>query len=233
MSSVLLQITNVNKSYYKTQVLDQVSLTVSRCEIVGLVGPNGVGKTTTMRLALGTLEPDSGKVKRYIDNGDSKDGFKLGYMPEISPLFETYKVESYLELVSKIKKPPHGYRKNEIDRIINKFDLNAIRKRTLGNLSKGTKQRVGLAQAFLGAPDLLLLDEPLSGLDPIQSVQIKEIINKASRKAGIFLSTHIIHDVVTLCHRAYLLNKGKIFELDLTLRDESDLTSQIITIIKG
>lgn len=233
MSSVLLQITNVNKSYHKTQVLDQVSLSVSRSEIVGLVGPNGVGKTTTIRIALGTLEPDSGKVSLFFDNGNHREGAQVGYMPEISPLFETYQVEDYLELISKIKNPPYGYNKIEIDEILSQFDLSGIKKRTLGHLSKGTKQRVGLAQAFLGTPDLLFLDEPLSGLDPIQSLEAKEIISKASRKAGILLSTHSIHDVVTLCQRAYLLNEGKIIELDLTQRNESDLTSQIIKVIKG
>lgn len=233
MTLPLLDISNVSKLFQKNQVLHQVNLSVSKNEIVGLVGPNGVGKTTMMRLALGTLKPDAGVVKRYQQTKNQKNSLRLGYMPEISPLFETYKVEPYLRLISKIKKLSDSYRFEEIERIISQFDLTAIRGRTLGNLSKGTKQRVGLAQAFLGSPDLILLDEPFSGLDPIQSKEIKDIVVSASKKAGIFLSTHLIHDVVTLCDRAYLLNQTKIFELDIANCNEDTLTSQIIDLIKG
>ena len=233
MTPALLDIANVSKFFQKNRIIHQVSLSVWKNEIVGLVGPNGVGKTTMIRLALGTLKPDAGIITRFQQAKDQKNPLQLGYMPEISPLFETYKVEPYLRLISKIKKIPDGNDFKEIDRIISRFDLCDIRGRTLGNLSKGTKQRVGLAQAFLGSPDLLLLDEPLTGLDPIQSKEIKDIVRDASRKAGILLSTHSIHDIVTLCNRAYLLNQGKIFELDIANRNEDKLTSQIIGLIKG
>ena len=233
MSFPLLDIINVSKNFHQNKVLDRISLRISQKEIVGLVGPNGVGKTTTIRLALGTLNQDAGQIIRYNKKEKHKGLPQLGYMPEFSPLFESYNVDSYLNLMSKIKNPADGFSRREIDRIISKFDLNSIKGRVIGNLSKGTKQRVGLAQAFLGDPKLLLLDEPLSGLDPIQSKDVKDIIIEFSRNAGILLSTHAIHDVVTLCNRAYLLNQGKIFELDLSLRDESSLTSQIIRLIKG
>ena len=233
MSFPLLDIINVSKTFHQNKVLDRISLRISQKEVVGLVGPNGVGKTTTIRLALGTLNQDTGEIIRYNGTEKYKGLSQLGYMPEFSPLFETYNVDSYLNLMSKIKNPVDGFGRREIDRIISKFDLNSIRGRIIGNLSKGTKQRVGLAQAFLGDPNLLLLDEPLSGLDPIQSKDIKDMIIEFSKKAGILLSTHAIYDVVTLCNRAYLLNQGKIFELDLSLRDESSLTSQIIRLIKG
>lgn len=233
MTLPLLDISNVSKFFQKNQVLHQVSLSVSKNEIVGLVGPNGVGKTTMMRLALGTLKPDEGVIKRYQQTRNQKNSSRLGYMPELSPLFETYKVEPYLKLISKIKKIPDSCGSEEIERVITQFDLAEIRARKLGYLSKGTKQRVGLAQAFLGAPDLVLLDEPFSGLDPIQSKEIKDIVVSASKKAGIFLSTHSIHDVVTLCDRAYLLNQSKIFKLDIANCNEDKLTSQIIDLIKG
>ncbi len=233
MTLPLLDISNVCKFFQKNQVLHQVSLSVSKNEIVGLVGPNGVGKTTIMRLALGTLKPDAGVIKRCQQTKNQKNILRLGYMPEISPLFETYKVEPYLKLISKIKKLSDSYGSEEIERIIRQFDLTAIRDRTLGNLSKGTKQRVGLAQAFLGSPDLILLDEPFSGLDPIQSKEIKDIVVGASKKAGIFLSTHLIHDVVTLCDRAYLLNQTKIYELNIANCNEEKLTLQIMDLIKG
>ena len=231
MSPALLDIANVSKFFEKNRILNQVSLSVSKNEIVGLVGPNGVGKTTMMRLALGTLKPDAGVITRCQQTKDQKNVLQLGYMPEVSPLFETYKVESYLRLILKIKKLSDGYVAREIEKIISQFNLSDIRGRTLGNLSKGTKQRVGLAQAFLGSPDLILLDEPLNGLDPIQSKEIKNIVISASKKAGILLSTHSIHDVVTLCDRAYLLNQAKLFELDIANRNEEELTTQIIELI--
>ena len=233
MTPVLLDIANVSKYFHKNQILHSVSLSVSKNEVVGLVGPNGVGKTTMMRLALGTLKPDAGVITRFEHAKDQKSALQLGYMPEVSPLFETYKVESYLKLISKIKKNSGSYDKKEIESIISQFDLSDIRDRSLGNLSKGTKQRGGLAQAFLGSPDLILLDEPFSGLDPIQNKEIKDIVLGASKKAGILLSTHLIHDVVTLCDRAYLLNQGKIFELDIANCNEDELTSRIIELIKG
>ena len=147
MTLPLLDISNVSKFFQKNKVLHQVSLSVSKNEIVGLVGPNGVGKTTMMRLALGTLKPDEGVIKRCNQTKKQKNSSRLGYMPELSPLFETYKVEPYLRLISKIKKIPDSCGSEEIERVITQFDLTEIELENLATY-QGHKAKSWFSSGF-------------------------------------------------------------------------------------
>ncbi|MCX8028955.1 MAG: ABC transporter ATP-binding protein [Brevinematales bacterium] len=212
---VAVKLENVEKYFGEFKALDGVSFEINEGEIVGFLGPNGAGKTTTMRIITGFMEQTSGKVNVYgFDNLTQADEIKqiIGYLPEHPPLYPELSVEEYLYFVGEIKDVPQKEMKRRVEEVIELVGLQEKRRFLISHLSKGYKQRVGIAQAIIHSPKLLILDEPTIGLDPIQIIEVRELIKKLSvaEKRTIILSTHILQEVNYVCQRAIIINKGKI-----------------------
>ncbi len=191
----------------------QVSFEVGRGEVVGFLGPNGAGKTTTMRMITGFLPPSSGTAR--ISGADIVDRpleakAKLGYLCELPPVYREMVVRSYLRFVAEIKRVPPKARKPLVDRAVALCGLGDVAHRVIGHLSKGYRQRVGLAQAILHKPDVLILDEPTVGLDPRQIIEIREVIRGLGGEQTVVLSTHILPEVQATCSRVVVINEGQV-----------------------
>lgn len=212
-SQTYLEINNLNKFYDKHHALDDVSLDISVGEIVGLLGPNGAGKSTTMKIVTGNLSSSSGDVlinDINIVQQPTKTKTQLGYLPEVPPLYKELTVYEFLILASKLKKVPKKNIITSVESTIEMCGLIQVKNKLISNLSKGFQQRVGIAQAIVHNPKLVVLDEPTVGLDPNQVVQIRELIKKISKNKAILFSSHILSEVEAICNRVYILNFGKI-----------------------
>ena len=212
-SQTYLEIKNLNKFYDKHHALDTVSLNISVGEIVGLLGPNGAGKSTTMKIVTGNLSSSSGDVlinDINIVQQPTKTKTQLGYLPEVPPLYKELTVYEFLILASKLKKLPKRNIITSVESTIEMCGLMQVKNKLISNLSKGFQQRVGIAQAIVHNPKLVVLDEPTVGLDPNQVVQIRELIKKISKNKAILFSSHILSEVEAICNRVYILNFGKI-----------------------
>lgn len=212
-----VKIQNLSKQYRGQTALQNISLEIKRGEIVGLLGPNGAGKTTMMRSITGSLTFDKGKI--WINDMDNQEKpFEtksiIGYLPENNPIYMDMYVKEYLSFVADI----HKTNKNEISRIIEKVGLSQEQNKKINQLSKGYKQRVGLAQAILFDPEILILDEPTNGLDPNQIIEIRDLIQELGKEKTVILSTHIMQEVEALCSRVILMYKGTIIQ-DKSIED--------------
>ena len=209
----MIEVLNLVKEYGEHTAVKGVSFTVKKGEILGFLGPNGAGKTTTMRMLTGALAPTSGSIK--ISGFDVQDQplevkKRIGYLPETPPLYVDFSVESFLRFVAKIKGVESDIREERLNWSLEKCGLTDVRKRVIGNLSKGYRQRVGLAQAIINKPDVLVLDEPTVGLDPNQIREIRSMIKELSGEHTIILSTHILPEVSMICDRATIIQSGRI-----------------------
>ena len=209
----MISIQNVMKQYGQHTALKGINLEVRKGEILGFLGPNGAGKTTTMNIITGYISATEGTVK--IDGVDILENpleakKKIGYLPEIPPLYIDMTVDEYLLFVSKIKKVDKSKRNEQIERILEVVKIKDVRNRIIKNLSKGYKQRVGLAQAIMGSPEVLILDEPTVGLDPKQIIEIRNLITELGKEHTIILSSHILSEVSAVCDRVIIINKGEI-----------------------
>ena len=218
-SPAVLELDGICKRYRQQIILERIGLRVGRGEIVGLLGPNGSGKTTTLRIAAGYLWPDEGKVAVNgdpvtPDNPSSRR--RIGYLPEKAPLYLPFTVRAQLEFVAAARGIERRDISAAISKVLNRFHLEAVADRVIGRLSKGYRQRVGLAQTVLGSTDLLLLDEPTNGLDPFQLMEAREIIRTMAADRGVIFSTHIMQEVEALCSRVVYLRSGELIEIPLT-----------------
>lgn len=208
----MIKIENLVKSYGKKYALDGISFNVGQGEIVGFLGPNGAGKTTTMNIITGYLSSDSGSVKiGDMDILDSPDKAKrlIGYLPEIPPLYPDMTVSEYMNFVYELKgcTLPRGPHLDEVFKVTKILD---VKDRLIANLSKGYRQRVGIAQALVGDPKVIILDEPTVGLDPKQIIEIRSLIRRLGRNHTVILSTHILSEVQAVCGRVIIIEGGKI-----------------------
>lgn len=213
----MIEVRGVSKTYGGIRAVKNLNFTVDKGEILGFLGPNGAGKSTTMKIITGYISPTEGTV--LIDGLDIVDNNsavkkKIGYLPENPPLYNDMTVESYLRFAAEIKDIKKNNIKARVNDVIEMLNLEDVRKRLIKNLSKGYKQRVGLAQAILGDPELLILDEPTIGLDPNQIIEIRDLIRKLGKDRTIILSTHILPEVSQLCERVIIINKGEIIAID-------------------
>jgi ABC-2 type transport system ATP-binding protein len=213
----LIEIQNVTKRFGQHLAVDNLNFTVNEGEILGFLGPNGAGKSTTMNIITGYISATEGTVT--VDGYDILDNpeevkKRIGYMPEFPPLYLDMTVREYLNFVFEIKKVDLKNRKQEMDRILELVRITDVRDRLIKNLSKGYKQRVGLAQALVGNPPVLILDEPTVGLDPKQIIEIRNLIKQLGRKHTIILSSHILPEVSAVCQRVVIINKGRIVASD-------------------
>ncbi|MFN4212617.1 MAG: ABC transporter ATP-binding protein [Microgenomates group bacterium] len=203
----MIYLHQVSKKFADKIAVDKISFKAKEGEIIGFVGPNGAGKTTTMRLILGYLKPTEGEIK--VDGADPikeriKVLEKVGYLPENNPLYQEMKVAEYLQFIAQLKK------ENNSQEIISQVGLDEVLSQKIEELSRGFKQRVGLAAALFGNPKILILDEPTSGLDPLEQGKIRAFIKKQAKKKTIIFSTHILSEVEDIANRLIIINKGRI-----------------------
>jgi len=208
-----ISINKVNKFYGKQQALVDVSFTLNKGEVVGFLGPNGAGKSTLMKIITCYLQQDSGKVQVCdLDTveQDLQVKAKIGYLPEHNPLYTDMYIKEYLSFVGEIYKVKNL--NNRIAEIIEQTGLTPEQSKKIGELSKGFKQRVGLAAALIHNPEVLILDEPTTGLDPNQLVEIRNLIKELGKDKTVLLSTHIMQEVAKMCNRVIIISKGKIVD---------------------
>jgi ABC-2 type transport system ATP-binding protein len=213
----MIEVQNLTKRYRDRVAVDRLNFTVAEGEILGFLGPNGAGKSTTMKILTGFLPPSEGvatvagfdvfeqplEVKR-----------RIGYLPETPPLYPEMTVAGYLKFVASLKGVPGRGVKAEVERVAGLTGLTDVLGRVIQNLSKGYKQRVGLAQALLGSPPVLILDEPTEGLDPTQRAEVRSLIKGLAGKHTVILSTHILPEVTMTCEKVLIINQGKIVAYD-------------------
>lgn len=232
----MIEVTRLHRAYGSFVAVDDISFAIGKGEIVGLLGHNGAGKTTIMKMLSGYLEPDSGQIRidgLRLDEQPQAVKSRIGYLPENLPVYPELRVAEYLEYAAGVKGIPAERRREAIRRAVAATDLTARLLAPIGTLSRGQKQRVGVAQAILGRPRVLILDEPTNGLDPRQTRQMRALIREVARDATVILSTHIMQEVEALCDRVLILRDGRLvvdesleaLQRSDTLLLETDLTA--------
>jgi len=228
----MIDVTGVSKSYGPVQALDDVSFHVDSGEVIGLLGPNGAGKTTMMKILTGYLQPDEGQV--IVDGLDVLTDTlqvqqRIGYLPENAPLYPEMSVQSYLRMIAELRQVSLSERHDLIVNAVQATDLADHLVRPISQLSKGYRQRVGLAQTILHQPKLLILDEPTVGLDPTQIVEVRRLIRRLSQHSTVLLSTHILSEVEATCDRVIILLNGRV-RADARLADLS-ATADVVLVL--
>ena len=213
----MIEVQHLTKRYGRVTAVDDVSFKVEPGEILGFLGPNGAGKTTTMRILTGYMPASEGRATVagydvFTHPIDAKR--RTGYLPETPPLYPDMTVREYLDFVARIKGVPSGERKARVDAVMQRTHVADMAGRHCGKLSKGYRQRVGLAQAIIHNPDVLILDEPTAGLDPKQIIETRKLIKELAGDHTIILSTHILPEVSQTCQRVVIINKGKVVAVD-------------------
>ncbi|HUT17787.1 MAG TPA: ATP-binding cassette domain-containing protein [Anaerolineae bacterium] len=231
----MIDVQNVSKSYGPVQALAGVSFHVEAGEVIGLLGPNGAGKTTMMKILTGYLQPDEGQVK--VDGLDVlTDTLQvqrlIGYLPENAPLYPEMSVQSYLKMIAELRQVPEASQLALLAGAVRATSLEDHLVRPIGQLSKGYRQRVGLAQALLHQPKLLILDEPTVGLDPTQIVEVRELIRRLAHQSTVLLSTHILSEVEATCDRVIILLNGQV-RADARLSELAATTDVVLVLADG
>jgi ABC-2 type transport system ATP-binding protein len=230
----MIDVDGLTKSYGAVEALRGVSFHIKSGEIVGLLGPNGAGKTTIIKILTGYLHPDTGTV--LVDNLDvlthtREVQFRIGYLPENAPLYPELSVQGYLKMMADMRQIPPGEQRARISEAVYATGLLDMLARPIGQLSKGFRQRVGVAQAILHQPKLLILDEPTVGLDPTQIVEIRRLIRRLAAHSTILFSTHILSEVEALCDRAIILMNGQV-RADSRLAD-LEVTADAVLVLQA
>lgn len=226
----MVHVHNLTKRYGNLVAVENLSFRLDRGDVLGFLGPNGAGKTTTMRIITGYMPPTRGTV--HIEGVDIFDNplhakKLIGYLPENPPLYNDMTVAEYLDFVADIKQVKKKEKKSKIFYVLEKCGLTEVRRRIIGHLSKGYRQRVGIAQALVNNPPVLILDEPTIGLDPVQIIEIRDLIKSLSGERTVILSTHILPEVTMICSKVVIINEGKIvLEESLQYLSESLRNSQ-------
>lgn len=212
-----LQIINLTKKFGDQTALNTINIEINKSEIIGLLGPNGAGKSTLMKSIVGALKIDEGQIifeGKDIREDEIATKKNMGFLPENNPLYNDMYVKEYLNFVADL----HRISKDRIEEVIELVGITPEKAKKIGQLSKGYKQRVGLAQAILHSPDLLILDEPTNGLDPNQIIEIRNVIKEIGNEKTVILSTHIMQEVEALCSRVILIHEGNIIQ-DANIED--------------
>ena len=234
----MIEINNLVKHYGDKKAVNGISFTVQDDEVLGFLGPNGAGKSTTMNIITGYLSSTSGTVK--VNGHDILEEPELakkdiGYLPELPPLYLDMTVLEYLNFICDLKQVKKSERKEQLAKIIAMVKIVDVADRLIGNLSKGYKQRVGIAQALVGNPSILILDEPTVGLDPNQIIEIRKLIRTLAKDHSVIISSHILSEIQAVCDRVVIINKGKVAAID-TITDLSKRlsgTSKLLLSFKG
>lgn len=229
----MIEVRNLVKKYDNHLALDNLSFTVEDNEIFGFLGPNGAGKSTTMNMITGYLAPTEGSV--IIDGHDIVEEplaakRQIGYLPELPPVYMDMTPYEYLKFVGQAKKINKASLKEEIQKAMEKTHIVDVQNRLIKTLSKGYRQRVGMAQAILGNPKVIILDEPTVGLDPVQIIEFRELVKELGKEHTVILSSHILAEISEICHKIMIISKGKLIAIDTpdNLSKKLDGGSQII-----
>ncbi|MFR5192970.1 MAG: ABC transporter ATP-binding protein [Lachnospiraceae bacterium] len=224
----MIEVENLTKKYGSHVAVDNLSFRVERGMIYGFLGPNGAGKSTTMNMMTGYIAATSGTVKINgydILKNPEQAKKSIGYLPELPPVYPDMTVYEYLRFVAELKKVKKNERQAQIEDVMKQTQIEDVKGRLIKNLSKGYKQRVGLAQAIIGYPEVIILDEPTVGLDPKQIIEIRELIRELAKKHTIILSSHILSEVSAVCDHIMIISKGKLVA--------SDTPEGLMTLLKG
>lgn len=207
MEAKMIEVRNLTKKYGQNTAVDNLSFTIEDGKIYGFLGPNGAGKSTTLNMITGCLAPTAGEIQI---NG------VIGYLPEIPPVYPEMTPEEYLTYVAKMKGVAAAELSGEVEKALSATNIEGVKNRLISNLSKGTRQRVGIAQALLGNPDIIILDEPTVGLDPAQMIDIRKLILELGKDHTVVLSTHILSEVAAVCSDILMISGGKLVACDTT-----------------
>ncbi|MBI1423567.1 MAG: ATP-binding cassette domain-containing protein [Gammaproteobacteria bacterium] len=234
-SETLIDVTHLSRRYGPIQAVSDISFKVSRGEVLGFLGPNGAGKSTTMQMLTGNLAPSHGSIKICgIDLLDKPKEAKaqIGYLPEQPPVYRELTVDEYLTFCARINRIPKHQIANARTRAKERCGLNDVSRRLIGNLSKGYQQRVGIAQAIIHSPAIVVLDEPTVGLDPIQIREIRSLIRELSQEHGVILSTHILPEVQMTCDRVQIISRGHLVYNDsmANLNQQTAASSVVVSL---
>lgn len=235
----MIEIKNIVKKYGNHVAVNDISFTLEPGKIYGFLGPNGAGKSTTMNMITGYIGSTSGSI--VIDGHDilaepEEAKACIGYLPELPPLYNDMTVKEYLQFVSELKRIPKEQREETLNAAIQMTKLEDVEERMIRNLSKGYKQRVGLAQAVLGFPQIIILDEPTVGLDPVQIIEIRELIKELGKQHTVILSSHILSEIQAVCDYVFIISKGQLVASDTTenlLKSMSKSDESAELVIKG
>lgn len=222
----MITLENVTKKYGSFTAVDNISFKIQEGEIVGLLGPNGAGKSTTMNMITGYIEPTSGTVTINgfdINKKPQKAKAAIGYMPENVPLYKDLTVKEFISYMAELKLVPSTTRKEQITKIMEQTGLTDVQNKLIRNLSRGYKQRVGLAGALVNSPKILILDEPTVGLDPKQITEIRNLIKSLRKKYTVIISSHILSEISQICEKVIIINQGKLIAQDTPQRLEENM----------
>lgn len=232
----MIEVKNITKKYGKFTAVDNLNFKVEDHEIMGFLGPNGAGKSTTMNMITGYIEPTKGKiiVNGYdISKTPKKAKRQIGYMPESVPLYNDLTVREFIKYMADLKNVKRSEKRAEIEKVLEETGTKSVENKLIKNISRGYKQRVSMAGALIGNPDILILDEPTVGLDPKQITEIRNLIKKLGKTHTIILSSHILSEVSQICNKVIIINKGKILAIDTPENLEKQTQSEnniIITV---
>ncbi len=209
----MIRVENLSKNYGPVKAVKSISFDLNDGQVVGFLGANGAGKSTTLKIMTGYISPSSGNVfygNRNIHDNTSEIQKDIGYLPELNPLYSEMIVHDYLKFISEVRGIVENDFKNAFQRVVEECSLNAVAHRTIANCSKGYKQRIGLAAALIHDPKILILDEPVTGLDPNQIVEIRELIKKLGKEKIVLMSSHILQEIQATVDRIIIINEGSI-----------------------
>jgi ABC-2 type transport system ATP-binding protein len=234
----MIQVSNLSKSYGEKRAIQNLNFTLEKGEVVGLLGLNGAGKTTTIRILTGYLIPTAGDAKingKSIFDEPLEAKKKIGYLPESPPLYEEMNVRDYLIFVARIKAVPQEIFQQEIERVLSKTGITEVQDHIIGQLSLGFRKRVGIAQALVGNPDVIIMDEPISGLDPKQIIEIRNLIKDLAGEHTVLISSHILAEIYKTCDKFLFIQDGRLkktYSL-LELEDEMEKLSGLEITLSG
>ncbi|HEY9182946.1 MAG TPA: ABC transporter ATP-binding protein, partial [Gammaproteobacteria bacterium] len=213
----MIEVQGLTKEYGRFRAVDDLSFKVAPGEVLGFLGPNGAGKTTTMRIVAGFLPPTAGRVTvcgHDIETAAVQAKRRVGYLPEGAPSYPEMTPRSFLEFIAEARGIPPDQRRKRLDEVIGLLHLDRVLEQSIDTLSKGYRRRVGLAQAIVHDPEVLILDEPTDGLDPNQKHEVRELIGRMAKSKIIVISTHLLEEVEAVCNRAIIIARGKILADD-------------------